>query len=96
MLAESVAELTEAEQALLSEFVVQGDELWLRTAGTSAGQSLEVRLGRTGFAEKMRRLHAFWHQAVLTQPDVRFAHVDLRFDSQIVTREHPADARALR
>ncbi|HEX7070160.1 MAG TPA: FtsQ-type POTRA domain-containing protein [Rhodothermales bacterium] len=89
-LASDLAELGEEELAIASEFDVRGREVWLRTATTLGGQSIEVRLGRGGFGEKMRRLHAFWHQAVLTQPDTHFELVDLRFDSQIVTREAAA------
>lgn len=93
-LAAELARLTQSERALLSEFDLRGRELWLRTASTEGGQSIEVHLGRDGYGEKIQRLHAFWHQAVLTQPEVRFERVDLRFHSQIVTREHPAGERA--
>lgn len=93
-LAADVSLLDEREQALLSEFELREREVWLRTSATTSGQSIEVRLGRDGFEEKLRRLHAFWHQAVLTQPDTRFERVDLRFDSQVVTREnHSGETR---
>lgn len=88
-LARDVAALGAEHQAILSEFELKEGEIWLRTSGSSAGQSLQVRLGRSGFKEKVHRLHAFWHQAVQTQPDTKFDMVDLRFDSQIVTRERP-------
>lgn len=92
-LAASLEQLDERHLALLSEFELRGKEVYLRTATTERGQSLEVRLGREGFEEKIRRLHAFWHQAVLPQPNTKFERVDLRFDSQIVTLEHPGGVR---
>lgn len=90
----SLDALDDPHLALLSEFELRGRELWLRTTTTGRGQSIEVRLGRDDFEEKIRRLHAFWHQAILTQPETRFTRVDLRFDSQIVTLEHPSGERS--
>jgi cell division protein FtsQ len=59
--------------------------LW--TAPTPSGRSIPVALGRTGFAEKLGRLHAFWDQAVLTRPATPVRRIDLRFDGQIITHE---------
>ena len=56
--------------------------------------AVAVRLPRTGHADALRRLRAFWDQTVLPQPDAAFASVDLRFDGQIVTRER-APVRAV-
>ena len=50
-------------------------------------EAIAVHLGNRGYAEKFRRLHAFWTQAVLPRPDKTFAAIDLRFDGQIVTKE---------
>ncbi len=58
----------------------------LHTAPTPAGRAVPVVLGQDGFAEKLRRLHAFWDQAILAQPDLPLRRVDLRFDGQIVTQ----------
>jgi len=79
--------LSEDQRALLSEFELRDDELWMRTTATEKGESVHVRLGRGGFREKIVRMHAFWHQAMLAQPDRQFQLIDLRFDGQIVTRE---------
>lgn len=57
------------------------------TAPTPDGAALPVVLGRDGFAEKLRRLEAFWDQAILSRPDHPIRRVDLRYDGQIVTDE---------
>lgn len=82
--------------ALVSEITFGTDgEVLLRTspdgAPDGAHGALTVRLGPGGggYAAQLQRLHAFWHQAVLTRPATRFEVVDLRFDGQIVTREFP-------
>lgn len=72
--------------ALVSE-VVWGRTVTLWTTPVEGHGSLPVRLGRTGHENQLRRLRAFWDQAVLPRPDVRFDLIDLRFDGQIVTRE---------
>jgi cell division protein FtsQ len=59
----------------------------LHTAPAPSGGSIPVALGRTDFAEKLDRLHAFWAQAVLSRPDTPVRRIDLRFDGQIVTEE---------
>ena len=85
---EVFARLDDETNALVSELEVHGSgELRLRTTPTGARGSFQVWLGRDGFDEKLRRLRAFWHQAVLPQPDKIFHVIDLRFDGQIVTRE---------
>ena len=87
----ALADADDQTDALISELEVQrSGEVVLRTTPVGARGSIPVWLGRTGFAEKLTRLRAFWHQAVLPQPDKIFTLIDLRFDSQIVTRE---DAR---
>lgn len=74
--------------ALLSTIEVgpQG-EIMLHTAPAGTQGSVEVRLGTTNFEEQFERLNAFWTKAVLTRPERMFETIDLRFDSQIVTRE---------
>lgn len=83
-----LAALEDEKDVLISELEVRGkQEVWLHTASVPGKSSIPVRLGRQGFAEKMDRLHAFWHQAILTQTDKTFKLIDLRFDSQVVTKE---------
>lgn len=76
--------------ALVSEVTLgAGGEARLRTTPDDAHGALTVRLSGD-YAAQLRRLHAFWHQAVLPRPETRFESVDLRFDGQILTREAPA------
>lgn len=87
-LCEALAHLAPEADALVSAFTVRPNgEIVLATSPAPALGSLDVRLGRDGFGEKLERLARFWHQAVLTRPAQRYAFVDLRFDGQIVTRE---------
>lgn len=84
----SIASLPDETDVLISSFVVEPTgEIALRTVPIHGNGSVSVRLGRDDFDEKLKRLHAFWHQAVLTRPDRTYDVIDLRFDSQIVTRE---------
>lgn len=73
--------------SLIGEVELRADEVWVRTLPSAGGESIPVRLGKSDFQNRLARLHGFWHQAVQSQPDKRFASVDLRFNSQVVTRE---------
>ena len=87
-LLEALAGLDAETDALISEFELRSTgEVWLYTAPAGTRGAIPVRLGSSGFAPKLARLKAFWHQAVLTRPEVKYAQVDLRFDSQVVTQE---------
>lgn len=78
--------------ALVSE-IEWGRTVTLWTTPTSGHGSIRVRLGHARHRDQLRRLRAFWDQAVLPQPEVSFDLVDLRFDGQVVTREaSPTDA----
>lgn len=80
---------------LIAEWVVHPDStLWAYTRPTSAHDAIRVDMGRTDFPQKLRRLHAFWTQAVQPRPDTHFARIDLRFDSQIVTEETASGTRS--
>jgi cell division protein FtsQ len=90
-LLDALATADEETAALVSEVTVgAAGEALLRTSADGVHGALAVRLGpgtAEGYADQLRRLHAFWHQAVLTRPQTRFQVVDLRFDGQVVTRE---------
>lgn len=73
--------------SLIGEVEIRGDEIWVRTLPSAGGESIPVRLGDSDFENRLVKMHRFWHQAVQSQPDKRFASVDLRFNSQVVTRE---------
>ncbi len=89
----ALAALKPSERALIAEIVrtPQG-EFWLYTTPAAGQRSIPVRLGTEDFDRRLRRLVAFWHQAVLTQPHKTFSSIDLRFANQIVVREqtHPS------
>jgi cell division protein FtsQ len=79
---------TPAVHALISEIRIEDGDIWVLTSPTPDGRVIPARLGIEGnYEERLQRLHAFWHQAILTQPDKTFRTVDLRFDGQVVTRE---------
>ena len=90
-LRELLATLPETDplpDALVSSFEVDragGITMYAATPG--GNDAIAVRLGNRGYAEKFRRLNAFWTQAVLPRPDKTFTAIDLRFDGQIVTKE---------
>lgn len=86
----SLGGLDPAVQLLIASFEVEPDgELAMRTIPAAGRTPIYVRLGRRGFEEKLERLAAFWGQAVLSRPEIRFELIDLRFDGQIVTQEGP-------
>ena len=99
-LRELLAALASADaetDALISEIVWTPNRTTLWTTPTSSRGTLPVRLGRTGQADQLQRLHAFWHQAVLPRPGAPIEAVDLRFEGQVVTKEAipaPSDSTA--
>jgi cell division protein FtsQ len=87
-LLQALAEADLETDALISEITLAGGgDAVLRTSPGGGHGSVSVRLGIGNYGEKLSRLHAFWHQAVLTRPELSFRVIDLRFDGQIVTRE---------
>jgi cell division protein FtsQ len=84
----ALAAMPEAERALISEILYTPEhEFWLYTTPAAGQGSIPVRLGREGFAERLRILAAFWQQAVLTQPNKTFSLIDLRFAGQVIVQE---------
>ncbi len=80
-------------QEIVSELVVRPDSaMELMTRPTTDHGAIRVMLGASDFPTRLHRLNAFWHQAVLPQPNTAFDRIDLRFDSQIVTREQKTSA----
>ncbi len=73
--------------ALIGDISYRSGEMWITTLPTTSGDTVPIRLGDRDFEQRLMRMHTFWHRAVVAQPDKQFALVDLRFDSQVVTRE---------
>ncbi|MDX1740942.1 MAG: FtsQ-type POTRA domain-containing protein [Rhodothermales bacterium] len=86
-LAAVLGDLDPSIHALISEIVLQrSEDIIFHTTVLDARGSIEVRMGRGDIRQQLVKLHAFWHQALLPDPDRRVRQIDLRFDSQIVTR----------
>lgn len=82
---------TDAEP-LVAELAMQADStVQLVTAPIGNHGPLTVRLGTRRIPEKLRRFRAFAEQVLTTTAEQNIAEIDLRFDGQIVTREHPLD-----
>lgn len=76
-------------QALVSSLEMQsnGDLIGKTTVYSQTHAPATVLLGKYRFAERLRKLKAFWEQAVLPYPDKTIGVIDLRWDGQVVTRE---------
>ncbi len=83
----ALADADDATDALVSEIDWQPGRLTLWTTPAGGHGAIPVRLGRTGYANQLTRLRAFWDQSVLPRPAALFRQVDLRFDGQVVTHE---------
>lgn len=84
----ALQDVDELVNALMSDFEVRsGNDIWLYTTPLQGRNAVPVRLGYGEYAKKFEMLGAFWKESVLTQPDLRFTLIDLRFDGQIVTNE---------
>lgn len=87
-LVEVLADTDPATDALLSEFELGADGLMqLYTTPKPGRGAVHVGLGTGDFERKLSRLQAFWDQEVLAQREKHYEWIDLRFDSQIITRE---------
>ena len=86
-LAAVLADLDPSIQALVSEIELRkARDIVFHTTILDNRGSIEVRMGRRDIREQLVKLHAFWHQALLPDPALDVRQIDLRFDSQIVTR----------
>lgn len=79
-------ERTPAAEPLISEIIIQQEQVRLRTIASPEGRSIPVRVGRGNYSDKLTRLSAFWKQAV-NRYDRQYQRIDLRFADQVVVRE---------
>lgn len=84
---DALASVDPETNGLVSDVELRGGEAWIYTVPAGTRGSIPVRLGSGDIAAKLRRLNAFWTQSVLPQPATRFHQIDLRFASQVITRE---------
>ena len=83
-----LADLDAETDALISEVEVRSTgETWLKTSPIGVHGAIDVCLGRDAFEDKLQKLKSFWYQAVLARKEKRIELIDLRFNSQVVTRE---------
>jgi hypothetical protein len=86
-LASVLADLDPSIQALISEIELsRSKDIVFHTTVLDTRGSIEVRMRGDNIREQLVKLHAFWHQALLPDPGRDIRQIDLRFDSQIVTR----------
>jgi len=84
-----LADLDDRTDAIISEIEIRANsEIRLKTTPSDVHETVDVRLGRDGIKEKMETLIAFWDQIVLVQKQQNIQYIDLRFDSQVVTRDN--------
>jgi cell division protein FtsQ len=81
--------ISQQSDALLSELRRVDTGFELRTTPAGKHGSIPVLLGDTEFASKFQLLEAFWEQEVLRHQDIVYASIDLRFNSQVVTKQGP-------
>ncbi len=79
--------LSSQSDALLSEVRRTSKGIEILTTPVGEGGSIPVVLGKRDFEYRFRLLESFWEQEVLLHQNVTYASVDLRFNSQVVTRE---------
>jgi cell division protein FtsQ len=86
-LAAVLADLNPSIQALISEVELsRSRDIVFHTTVLDTRGSIQVRMSDGNIREQLVKLHAFWHQTLLPDPDRDIRQIDLRFDSQIVTR----------
>ena len=82
--------LSPISDALLSEVQVSQSGIDILTTPIGDQSAIPVTMGKGDFSNKFRILESFWEQEVLQHQNVQYASIDLRFDSQVVTREMPS------
>jgi len=79
--------ITETDD-LISEVSLKSDQIGLRLEPAGNHGAIPVQLGSTEFIKKLKRLRAFWYQNMVPAQNTRYESLDLRYASQIVSREN--------
>ena len=83
----TLPEISQRADALLSEIRRVDSGFEIRTTPVGNHESIPVLMGDSDFENKFKLLEAFWNQEVLLHQDIEFASIDLRFNSQVVTKQ---------
>lgn len=86
-LAADLATLDPETTALISSLALTTSGVIGYTTPIGNRETIQLRLGRSHFDERLVKLKAFWEQAVLPYPKKNIGIIDLRFDGQVITRE---------
>ncbi len=86
-LASMMVDLDPGIDALISEFELRpSGELVLHTTAAEDIPSMQVRVYANDLSDHLEKLRAYWVQHVVKTPGLTIRHIDLRFDSRIITR----------
>ena len=80
-------EISQQADAMLSELLRVDTGFEIRTTPVGNHESIHVLMGDSDFESRFTLLEAFWEQEVLVHQDIAFASIDLRFNSQVVTKQ---------
>ena len=83
----TLPEISQRADALLPEIRRVDSGFEIRTTPVGNHESIPVLMGDSDFENKFKLLEAFWNQEVLLHQDIEFASIDLRFNSQVVTKQ---------
>ena len=82
-------EISPNADVLISELERVESGFKVRTTPTGLHESIPVWMGSSDFRSRFQLLQAFWEQEVSLRQDLEFASIDLRFNSQVVTKQQP-------
>ncbi len=86
-LAAMMVDLDPAIDALISELELRSSgEILIHTTAAKDTPSIEVRVQADDLPNQLQKLRAYWTQHAVKTRDFNIKHVDLRFDSRIITR----------
>lgn len=86
-LASIMGDLDPSIDALISELELRSsNEILIHTTSAKETPSIDVRVAVNDLHNQLQKLRAYWTQHVVKTGDFDIKHVDLRFDSRIITR----------
>jgi cell division protein FtsQ len=79
--------LSEESDGIMSEIRRIGTGIEIRTTPIGSHESIPVLMGESDYESKFKLLEVFWEREILTHQEIEFASIDLRFASQVVTKQ---------